>query len=193
MLQSEPSFSIYADEDGFVENEKGDLEGCEFSFAKRRSMGLIVEGNEDDDDHKLKEPPSPKMYLATGLGIDGFNDIEEEEYYYYKMMMMSKGDVTEDDYLSATLIEDPNDGETLMQYAKLVWEVHHDQDRALTYFERAVYASPGDCNILAAYASFLWDIDQVQDEDYKTLEVEENSPQRAATGVGANVDGLSQQ
>lgn len=193
MLHTEPSFSIYADEDGFLEKEKGDLgiktcegmDGCEFTFAKRSiQMGLIVEGDEDADkssgfknlgseEENRKdeiEPPSPKMYLATGLGIDGnmggFNesgDIEE----YYKMMMMSKGDLTgtEDFYLRAT-IEDPNDCEILMRYAKLVWELHRDQDRALSYFEKAVYAAPGDCNILAAYASFLWDIDQVQDEDY---------------------------
>jgi len=39
---------------------------------------------------------------------------------------------------------DPNDGETLTQYAKLVWENHHDKDRALVYFERAVQAAPQD-------------------------------------------------
>ncbi|KVH91012.1 Tetratricopeptide-like helical [Cynara cardunculus var. scolymus] len=189
MLHTEPSFSIYADEDGCLENQKGDLgtktlegmDSCGFTFAKR-SMGLIVEGDEDDL-HKFKnlgteeenakdqiEPPSPKMYLATGLGIDGMGGFNEsgdvEEEYYYKMMM-SEGDLTgaEDYYFRAT-IKDPNDGEILMQYAKLVWELHRDQDRALSYFERAVYAAPGDCNILAAYASFLWDIDQVQDESY---------------------------
>ena len=60
-------------------------------------------------------------------------------------MVQSKGDVTEaEDYYLRATIEDPNDGETLMQYAKLVWEVHHDQDRASSYFERAVYAAPGD-------------------------------------------------
>ena len=39
---------------------------------------------------------------------------------------------------------DPNDGEILMQYAKLVWENHHDKDRAMVYFERAVQAAPQD-------------------------------------------------
>lgn len=31
-----------------------------------------------------------------------------------------------------------------MQYAKLAWELHHDQDRALSYFERAACAAPDD-------------------------------------------------
>jgi len=39
---------------------------------------------------------------------------------------------------------DPNEGEILMQYAKLVWENHHDKDRAMVYFERAVQAAPQD-------------------------------------------------
>ena len=39
---------------------------------------------------------------------------------------------------------DPNDGEILMQYAKLVWENHHDKDRAMVYFERVVQPTPQD-------------------------------------------------
>ncbi|KAI3706195.1 hypothetical protein L6452_23773 [Arctium lappa] len=216
MLHTEPSFSIYADEDGFLENRKGDLgiktrDGCEFTFAKR-SMGSIVEGDEDADKlsgiknlgseeentkDQIEQPPSPKMYLATGLGIDGMGGFNEsgdiEEYYKMMMMMMSNGDLTgaEDYYFRAT-IEDPNDGEILMQYAKLVWELHRDQDRALSYFERAVYAAPGDCNILAAYASFMWDIDQVEDEDYGLIQKKANH-NMLQLGLGDNVGGLSQQ
>ncbi|GKB07096.1 GPI ethanolamine phosphate transferase 2 isoform X2 [Tanacetum coccineum] len=32
----------------------------------------------------------------------------------------------------------------MVQYAKLVWELHHDQDKALTYFEKDVFAAPED-------------------------------------------------
>ena len=57
----------------------------------------------------------------------------------------SKGDVSgaEDYYLRAT-VADPKDGEIMMQYAKLVWELHRDQDKALTYFEKAVFTTPED-------------------------------------------------
>jgi len=39
---------------------------------------------------------------------------------------------------------DPNDGGILMQYAKLVWENHHDKDRKMVYFECAVQPTPQD-------------------------------------------------
>lgn len=57
----------------------------------------------------------------------------------------SKGDFhgAEDYYLRATLAN-PQDGESLLEYAKLVWQLHHDQDRALSYFERAAQAAPED-------------------------------------------------
>lgn len=45
--------------------------------------------------------------------------------------------------MRATL-EDPNDGQTLMQYAKFVLEVHGDQDKALSYFEKAALVAHGD-------------------------------------------------
>lgn len=96
MLHTEPSFCIYADEDGCLQNEKRDLEtksskksdsSGEFSFAER-SMGLIVE-DEESNGFKNEEiqPPSPKMYLATGFGIDGIGGTEftptlfDDEYY----------------------------------------------------------------------------------------------------------------
>lgn len=41
-------------------------------------------------------------------------------------------------------VADPKDGEIMMQYAKLVWKLHRDQDKALTYFEKAVFTAPED-------------------------------------------------
>ena len=32
----------------------------------------------------------------------------------------------------------------MSQYARLVWELHHDKERAASYFEQAVRASPND-------------------------------------------------
>ncbi|XP_039048688.1 uncharacterized protein LOC120189481 isoform X1 [Hibiscus syriacus] len=77
----------------------------------------------------------------------------------YAKFLQSKGDLqgAEDYYHRATLA-DPEDSEILMQYAKIVWDLHHDKDRALSYFERAVQASSQDSNVLGAYASFLWEI-----------------------------------
>lgn len=48
------------------------------------------------------------------------------------------------EYYSRAILLDPNDGEILSQYAKLVWKLHRDLDRASFYFERAIQASPQD-------------------------------------------------
>jgi len=32
----------------------------------------------------------------------------------------------------------------ISEYAKLVWELHHDQEKASFLFEQAVQATPGD-------------------------------------------------
>lgn len=78
----------------------------------------------------------------------------------YAQILQSKGDLhgAEEYYLRATLA-DPNNGEILMQFAKLIWDLHRDKQRALEYFERAAQASPPDSQVFAACASFLWEID----------------------------------
>ncbi|KAM7513637.1 hypothetical protein LguiA_003220 [Lonicera macranthoides] len=59
-------------------------------------------------------------------------------YAISRKLQESKGDLlgSEEYYLCATLA-DPKDSEILMQYAKLVWELHHDQDRARSCFNSA--------------------------------------------------------
>uniref|UniRef100_A0A5B6ZQ94 Tetratricopeptide repeat-like superfamily protein n=1 Tax=Davidia involucrata TaxID=16924 RepID=A0A5B6ZQ94_DAVIN len=130
-------------------------------------------------------------YGIDGVGVGGggggvhfspgsFDETDNIEEYYkrmvgedpcnplflrnYAQLLQSKGDLVgaEEYYFRATLA-DPQDGEILLQYAKLVWNLHHDQDRALSYFERAVEAAPEDSYVLAAYASFL--LDTVEDEE----------------------------
>lgn len=60
-------------------------------------------------------------------------------------LQKSKGDLQgAEEYYSRAILADPGDGEILSQYAKLVWELHRDQDRAASYFERAIQASPDD-------------------------------------------------
>lgn len=49
-----------------------------------------------------------------------------------------------EEYYSRAILADPSDGEILSQYAKLIWELHRDEDRATSYFERAVQAASSD-------------------------------------------------
>ncbi|XAR62699.1 hypothetical protein NMG60_11017554 [Bertholletia excelsa] len=231
MLYSAPSFCIYTSSDGELESEsgRGDLERSdtigdtieelgsgEFNFGKK-CMDLIEENDDEGEvlNNKFQnlgiegevQPPSPRMYLATGLGIDsngidgvglggrngggsgggeftppGFGEGGNVEMYYKRMvdedpsnplflrnyakLLESKGDLpgAEENYFRATLA-DPKDGEILMLYAKLVWELHHDRDRALNYFEQAAQAAPHDNHVLAAYACFLWEIEEDQEEE----------------------------
>jgi Tfp pilus assembly protein PilF len=59
--------------------------------------------------------------------------------------LQSKGDLrTAEDFFMRAILADPGDGEIMSLYAKLVWELHHDKDKASCYFERAVLAAPGD-------------------------------------------------
>ncbi|XP_057471607.1 uncharacterized protein LOC130760353 [Actinidia eriantha] len=147
---------------------------------------------------EVVEPVSPPMYLATGLGLGGgsgggvFSPAclveggDMEEYYKrivgedpsnplflrnYAQLLQSKGDLhgAEDYFFQATLA-DPNDGEICSSYAKLVWELHRDQDKASNYFERAARAAPDNSHVQAAYASFLWEIEEDKEEDCASID-----------------------
>ncbi|XP_062212528.1 uncharacterized protein LOC133913402 [Phragmites australis] len=77
-----------------------------------------------------------------------------------------KGDYRRaEEYYSRAILSDPDDGELLPEYAKLVWDVHHDEERASSYFERAAKASPQDSSVLAAHAAFLWDTDDCDEPE----------------------------
>ncbi|KAL4388453.1 hypothetical protein GQ457_09G022320 [Hibiscus cannabinus] len=97
----------------------------------------------------------------------------------YAKFLQSKGDLQgAEDYYHCATLADPEDSEILLQYAKIVWDLHHDKDRALSYFERAVQASPQDSNVLGAYASFLWEIGDEGEEhgdqqEYQKVKEEE--------------------
>ena len=61
------------------------------------------------------------------------------------LILQSKHDLQgAEEYYSRAILIDPNDGEILSQYAKLVWELHNDRERATGYFERAVHAASED-------------------------------------------------
>ncbi|KAJ4840271.1 hypothetical protein Tsubulata_024967 [Turnera subulata] len=237
MLHTAPSLSIFNQNDG-LEGEEGKEEALmrtatigesieakgsgDFSFGSNTNMGLIEEEGEEEQDGGLngieklgiedhKEPVSPPMYLAAGLGIDGidlggdgrggglggvdlitlpqFDGVDDAEDYYKRMingypchplflsnyarLLQSKGDLHgAEDYFHRAALADPNDGEILMQHAKLDWELHHDQNRALANFERAVQTAPHDSHVLAAYASFLWEVDNDEEETSQTENVQ---------------------
>ncbi|KAI7744440.1 hypothetical protein M8C21_016571 [Ambrosia artemisiifolia] len=172
MLHTEPSFSVYADGEGLINIEKVDLkvkEGSdEFSFAKSLNEfeSLDIVGKEDEDSGDVVD--EYKMMLDK----DPSNPLLLKNYAH---LLQSNGDLVgaEEYYFRATQA-DPKDGESLMQYAKLVWELHHDQDRAMGYFEAAILAAPEDSYIHAAYASFMWEIDEDDNMNSETSPAEES-------------------
>ncbi|XP_069151551.1 uncharacterized protein [Solanum lycopersicum] len=120
------------------------------------------------------------------LNFDEMGDVEAhyksllEEYPFnplvlrnYAQLLQSKGDLSgaEEYYFQATLAN-PQDGDILSQYATLVWQLHHDKDRALSYFEHATHVDPENSHVLAAYANFLWEINY-DDNEHEHTETEE--------------------
>ncbi|XP_071689582.1 uncharacterized protein [Rutidosis leptorrhynchoides] len=179
MLHSEPSFSVYADEEGLIEigiqkqqNSKVKQQASsEFSFGKTigsfENLKIMDNKNQTFDESgdilehykkMIKEDPSNPVFLKK-----------------YAHLLQSNGDVNgaEEYYFRATQA-DPKDGEILMKYAKLVWELHHDQDRALGYFEAAVSAAPNDSDVLAAYASLMWEIDEDEESNEAATPIQES-------------------
>ncbi|KAL2238710.1 UNVERIFIED_CONTAM: hypothetical protein Sindi_1062700 [Sesamum indicum] len=119
-------------------------------------------------------------YRPVAFDRDGGDSHGLSMEEHYKNMVegdpgnpLKKGDLQRaEEYYSRAILADPEDGEILSQYAKLIWELHHDKERAAIYFERALQASSDDSHIHAAYASFLWD----------TEEDEENATENSRVG-----------
>ncbi|KAK1413660.1 hypothetical protein QVD17_35436 [Tagetes erecta] len=176
MLHTEPSFSVYADGEGLISIDKVDLkvkEGSDdFSFANNfQNLGIKEDVDVDVDvnglelkqrfdEYKMmvdKDPSNPVFLKNYAQFLQSNGDLEGAEEYYFRATQA-----------------DPKVGESLMQYAKLIWELHHDQDRASGYFEAAVLAAPEDPYISAAYASFMWEIDEDENETNETSPEEEH-------------------
>ncbi|KAL7618049.1 hypothetical protein Lser_V15G02842 [Lactuca serriola] len=191
MLHTEPSLSVYADEDMLLDNRKGELKvkvgSDEFSFAE--NMGFSVENHENDPLNGFKklgilqneeqiEPVcinGTERFDESGDVVENYKRMLDEDpsnpvlLKNYAHFLQLNGDVNgaEEYYFRATMA-DPKDGEILMQYAKLIWELHRDQDRASGYFQSAVHAAPENSDVLAAYARFLWEIDENEEKDEAT-------------------------
>lgn len=116
------------------------------------------------------------------LSMENFDESFDMEDYYkrmidqcpfhpiflrnYAQLLQSKGDLHgAEEYYSRATLADPDDGELWAQYAKLVWDLHQDRDRATSYFKLATAVAPQDCHVLAANASFLWEIDSGEESD----------------------------
>ncbi|XP_039003809.1 uncharacterized protein LOC120130695 [Hibiscus syriacus] len=108
--------------------------GGEFNSAGSNGDGEI----EEHYRRMVKENPGNPIFLGNCA-----------QFLYQKRDLQGA-----EEYYGRAVLVDPKDGKTLSQYAKLVWELHHNEERASNYFERAVQASPQDCHVQAAYASF---------------------------------------
>ncbi|XP_010105207.2 uncharacterized protein LOC21394528 isoform X1 [Morus notabilis] len=179
---------------GLIEEEEGEEELEEVVNGGIQNLGF---GGEVE--RKIGSPP---LCLDSGIGIGGVGldldlanlnegrDIMEMEEYYKRMVercpfhplflrnyaqfLQSKGDLHgAEEYYSRASLADPEDGEIWMQYAKLVWDLHRDQERASSYFKLATEVSPQDCSVLAAYASFLWEIEDDEEEVSQTESINE--------------------
>lgn len=59
--------------------------------------------------------------------------------------MQEKRDLRKaEEYYSRAILADSENGEALSQYAKIVWELHHDKEWASSYFQQAVRTAPED-------------------------------------------------
>uniref|UniRef100_A0A9I9CNU7 Tetratricopeptide repeat-like superfamily protein n=1 Tax=Cucumis melo TaxID=3656 RepID=A0A9I9CNU7_CUCME len=164
--------------------------GNDFSFSKRAMGLIQEEEMEDedglnrgfDDSEVNLRPASPPLYLAAGLGMDasglggGYDSVDffDEKMvdetpsihpslplrdYVQSLWSEGKLDEAEEQSYQATITY-PEDGEILVLYAQLVWELHHDQAKASSYFERAALVAPNNSDILAARAKFLWELNE---------------------------------
>lgn len=73
--------------------------------------------------------------------------------------LQTKGDLKRaEEYYSRAILADSEDGEILSQYASLIWELHRDEGRAMSYFEQAVRAASEDryAFSLVSYNSFIY-------------------------------------
>ncbi|KAG4126504.1 hypothetical protein ERO13_D10G160000v2 [Gossypium hirsutum] len=167
MLHSAPSFSIFNEgvEDGKLGEESLErtvtigenidaVGNPDFSFRKKFSY--------NDEEEVELEPPSPPMYLATGLGIDcaGFGAMADGVDLSY----MDLDEVDDQEEFHKRLVDEyPCHPLFLRNYAKFLQQSKGDLQGAEDYYHRATLADPEDCEILLQYAKILWDLHHEKD------------------------------
>ncbi|XP_047965446.1 uncharacterized protein LOC125209823 isoform X2 [Salvia hispanica] len=189
LLRTEPSFCIYTDGEfgqhvGNVEAVREKIEStatigenvdAEFSFGEN-GMRVIQEVEYEDEEEEGKAPSGLKNLKIETRGdqtsppiflVEGADAAALPKWRNHAEYLESTGDLcgAEEYYFRATEA-DPEDGELLSQYAKLVWQLRGDQAKALRYFEKAVEAAPANSDVLAAYASFLWNVGESEGEEH---------------------------
>ncbi|KAI8001620.1 hypothetical protein LOK49_LG09G01003 [Camellia lanceoleosa] len=114
----------------FLWEIKEDKEDCSVNDHTQIEEDKVLVEVQKTPFEEEKELVSPSLHLVIGVGIDvavSKRDLQGAEQYY-----------------SRAVLAYPTDGEIISQYAKLVWELHHDKDKAMSYFERAVQDTPED-------------------------------------------------
>ncbi|KAK4801210.1 hypothetical protein SAY86_021697 [Trapa natans] len=181
---SDFSFESGKDNMGLIKEEKEEDDEEEFV-----SITSLNSRQEDESFRPLMclatgfEMDNIDLGSSLELVIPNFDSDEDMEEEYYKRMIndfpshplllrnyaqflqrKGKFDGAEEYFLQATLA-DPDSAELLIQYAQFLWDVRHDQERALAYFESATQIVPADSNILAAYARFVWEVEGESETD----------------------------
>jgi Tfp pilus assembly protein PilF len=52
--------------------------------------------------------------------------------------------VRAEEYYGRAILANPEDGELLSLYGKLIWETNRDEERAKSYFDQAIHVAPND-------------------------------------------------
>ncbi|XP_073053464.1 uncharacterized protein [Primulina eburnea] len=145
------------------------VEDDEFSFGSN-AVNMI---EEDCDENEGAEGGfGPWEYGA----VDGWDPSDPMFLRNYAQFLESRGELFKaEEYYDRAIMADPNNGEVLCLFAKLVWELYRDKEQALTYFERAALASPGDSDILGAYTSFLWEMDEEEEGHFSDNQVDDQN------------------
>jgi tetratricopeptide (TPR) repeat protein len=89
-----------------------------------------------------------------------------------------------EEYYSRAILADPNDGELLSEYAKLVWDVHRDGERASSYFEQAARASPQNRCVHFTPSNSQCSTDSSMDSDRLFRPRMQPCPRRVPVGHG---------
>ncbi|KAF2314049.1 hypothetical protein GH714_021744 [Hevea brasiliensis] len=159
----------------------------EFCFGKK-NMGLIEEegdeglnGIENLNLEEANEPVSPPLYLASWIRIDGNGFGSGNDGGGFDLTLPNFDENGAATPVSSKLLSafaDPEDGGVSLKYAKIEWQLHHDQGRALSKFEGAVQAAPQH--------SFLWEIDDDGEEDTmqaKHIQVDQDENLRVGNSI----------
>ncbi|CAM8978289.1 unnamed protein product [Rhodiola kirilowii] len=104
-----------------------------------------IEGDKDDDEDTSVELPHADTNINKKMVEVNSSDPSFLKTYS-QFLYQSKQDLhVAEEYYARSIKANPEDGEIMSQYARLIWELHHDQAKVISYFEHTVELAPGDC------------------------------------------------